>query len=78
MPRLITLSARCKDMFTVSEGANRQSGELYRGYVPDPFTLTGDEFVLVIDLDTGEVHDWNASFVKEELEKLINPKKDEE
>ena len=67
--RIISISAKCSDMFSASFKDDKSSKELY-GYVPDWFPNNkvnhyGDYVQLDIDIDTGKIINWKTPSVKD-------------
>lgn len=68
MPKIISISAKCSDLFS----ANLDDGRTYDGYVPDffPGEHFGDYVRLDIDLETGKILNWKSP-TKSELDKVF-------
>lgn len=65
MPKTITISAKCSDLFS----ASLDDGREYDGYVPDffPGEHYGDYVELEIELATGKILNWKVP-TKKDLE----------
>lgn len=69
MPKTITISAKCSDLFS----ASLDDGRSYDGYVPDffPGQHWGDYVQLEIELATGKILNWKVP-TKEDLEIFVD------
>lgn len=63
MPKTITISAKCSDLFS----ASLDDGREYDGYVPDffPGEHYGDYVELEIELATGKILNWKVPTEKD-------------
>jgi len=63
MPKTITISAKCSDLFS----ASLDDGRSYEGYVPDffPGQHFGDYVELEIELATGKILNWKTPTQKD-------------
>lgn len=52
----IRISAKCSDLFSMSD----KNGRNYNGYVPDFLGSYSDYVELEIDLETGQLLNWEA------------------
>jgi len=64
---IITISAKCSDMFFMGDTTGRE----YDGYVPACFPEGGDDYVcLEIDTKTGKIVNWPKNMTSK-LNKLL-------
>jgi hypothetical protein len=73
MPKTITISAKCSDMFD----ARLDDGRSYGGYVPRffPGKHYGDYVKLTIELATGKILNWTPP-EEEALDEVFGPTKE--
>lgn len=64
--RIITICAKCSDMFSASLNDNGKVKNYY-GYVPDffPEEHYGDYIEFKIDIDTGKILNWKKPTIKD-------------
>lgn len=61
MPRLLHITARCSDSFNATLSVEGKVVSEYEGYVPSGIGIGGgDDIEMTIDLDTGQIQDWEA------------------
>ena len=70
--RILKISAKCSDLFSASLIVDNKLAARYDGYVPDffPGEHYGDSVDLEIDIDTGQICNWNKP-TKKDLDSLI-------
>jgi hypothetical protein len=63
MPKIISISVKCSDMFY----ASLDNGRVYDGYVPNffPGEHCGDYVMLDIELATGKIVNWKKPTAKD-------------
>jgi hypothetical protein len=73
MKRVLNISAKCSDLCWASLKEDGKEVATHDGYVPDfmPGTHYGDYIELSIDIDTGQILNWEKP-TKAQLQKDLN------
>jgi hypothetical protein len=66
MPKTISFSAKCSDLFSaqLKDETGKLIGE-YEGYVPDFLGTWGDYVELTVDIESGKILNWKKPTQKD-------------